>query len=119
MRLPAGMTVLFWGIMLWGSLSVAFARSIAEYRVSQPHFNVQPLRIAAPKSPGASGAVSPRRKPQESPQSPRASASSTDGDRDDPLLPPARRDHGGHMTPEDRRLLRQHIEDAVRELYSH
>jgi hypothetical protein len=23
----------------------------------------------------------------------------------------------GHMTPEERRLLRQHIEDAVRELY--
>lgn len=25
----------------------------------------------------------------------------------------------GHMSPEDRRLLRQHIEDAVRELYTH
>jgi hypothetical protein len=23
----------------------------------------------------------------------------------------------GHMTPDERRLLRQHIEDAVRELY--
>lgn len=25
----------------------------------------------------------------------------------------------GHMSPEDRRLLRQHIEDAVKELYNH
>jgi hypothetical protein len=36
-----------------------------------------------------------------------------------PAVPPdldeRRRD--GHMTPEERRLLRQHIEDAVRELY--
>lgn len=36
-----------------------------------------------------------------------------------PAVPPdldqQRRD--GHMTPEERRLLRQHIEDAVRELY--
>ncbi len=27
------------------------------------------------------------------------------------------RQRSGHMTPEERRLLRQHIEDAVRELY--
>jgi len=27
------------------------------------------------------------------------------------------RRQNGHMTPEERRLLRQHIEDAVRELY--
>jgi hypothetical protein len=32
-----------------------------------------------------------------------------------PDLEERRRD--GHMTPEERRLLRQHIEDAVRELY--
>jgi hypothetical protein len=32
-----------------------------------------------------------------------------------PDLDQHRRD--GHMTPEERRLLRQHIEDAVRELY--
>jgi len=32
-----------------------------------------------------------------------------------PDLDQRRRD--GHMTPEERRLLRQHIEDAVRELY--
>jgi hypothetical protein len=32
-----------------------------------------------------------------------------------PDLDRQRRD--GHMTPEERRLLRQHIEDAVRELY--
>jgi hypothetical protein len=32
-----------------------------------------------------------------------------------PDLDQQRRD--GHMTPEERRLLRQHIEDAVRELY--
>jgi len=32
-----------------------------------------------------------------------------------PDLDQRRRD--GHMTPDERRLLRQHIEDAVRELY--
>lgn len=32
-----------------------------------------------------------------------------------PDLDQHRRD--GHMTPEERHLLRQHIEDAVRELY--
>lgn len=32
-----------------------------------------------------------------------------------PTLEQRRRD--GHMTPEERHLLRQHIEDAVRELY--
>lgn len=32
-----------------------------------------------------------------------------------PEMDERRRD--GHMTPEERRLLRQHIEDAVRELY--
>ncbi len=30
---------------------------------------------------------------------------------------PDRQHRDGHMTPEERRLLRQHIEDAVRELY--
>lgn len=34
-------------------------------------------------------------------------------------VPPGSEEHqrDGHMTPEERRLLRQHIEDAVRELY--
>lgn len=36
-----------------------------------------------------------------------------------PVVPPDldQRRRDGHMTPEERRLLRQHIEDAVRELY--
>jgi hypothetical protein len=36
-----------------------------------------------------------------------------------PAVPPDldQRRRDGHMTPEERRLLRQHIEDAVRELY--
>jgi hypothetical protein len=36
----------------------------------------------------------------------------------DPVPPEiSERRHDGHMSPEERRLLRQHIEDAVRELY--
>ena len=36
----------------------------------------------------------------------------------DPVPPEiSERRHDGHMNPEERRLLRQHIEDAVRELY--
>lgn len=36
-----------------------------------------------------------------------------------PAVPPDldQRRRDGHMTPDERRLLRQHIEDAVRELY--
>ncbi|HEX7911331.1 MAG TPA: hypothetical protein VF534_25015 [Paraburkholderia sp.] len=47
----------------------------------------------------------------------------TDGPASDVMLrtavPPDldQRRRDGHMTPDERRLLRQHIEDAVRELY--
>lgn len=92
--------------MLWGHLSVTYARPVT-------HFSAQ-----------ASGAphvraASPRGGKQAAPV--RTPASAVDqGDRrndDLPNPPPGRRN--GHMSPEDRRLLRQHIQDAVRELYSH
>lgn len=43
----------------------------------------------------------------------------SDPDLRPPAVPPDldQRRRDGHMTPEERRLLRQHIEDAVRELY--
>jgi len=121
MRLAAGVTVLFWGVMLWGSLSVAVAHPLAEYRgpmrLGKSQVYVQSLRIASPQPSKGAGAANSRAKSQDVPQSSRASASAAER-RDDPPSPPVRRG-SGHMSPEDRRLLRQHIEDAVREIYSH
>jgi hypothetical protein len=53
---------------------------------------------------------SPRKPPEETPASDPIVRTAVPPDLDQ-----RRRD--GHMTPEERRLLRQHIEDAVRELY--
>jgi hypothetical protein len=67
--------------------------------------------------------------PSHSPSHPRNRASrsqhnpKTDEPASEPIMrtavPPDldQRRRDGHMTPEERRLLRQHIEDAVRELY--
>lgn len=64
--------------------------------------------------------VSPRREPapRSAPAAPSASVPSA------PIMRTASspaefgdRQRDGHMTPDERRLLRQHIEDAVRELY--
>jgi hypothetical protein len=67
-----------------------------------------PSRPASHPRPRASH--SPRKQPQEAPASDPIVRTAVPPDLDQ-----RRRD--GHMTPEERRLLRQHIEDAVRELY--
>ncbi|VVD62094.1 hypothetical protein PPN31114_00152 [Pandoraea pneumonica] len=104
MRWAAELTLLFGGIMLWGHLSVTYARPV-------PHFSAQ--THAAPKVERAT--TPPRNAPKNSP----ANDPNAERRADDLPSPPAGRRPNGHMTPEDRRLLREHIKDAVRELYSH
>ncbi|WP_246278973.1 hypothetical protein [Paraburkholderia ultramafica] len=78
------------------------------------------LAHAQPSADRAASARAPR------PGKPRANhrnTPSTDRPASDVMLrtavPPDldQRRRDGHMTPDERRLLRQHIEDAVRELY--
>jgi hypothetical protein len=61
------------------------------------------------------GSKSPGRRFRSDPPDTTASDLSMRTSAVPPDLDQRRRD--GHMTPEERRLLRQHIEDAVRELY--
>lgn len=107
MRWAAELTLLFGGIMLWGHLGVTYARPV-------PHFSAQ--------SHGSSAA----RRVQHAAPAPRnsgkaAAASDAAAERrgDELPNPPPSRRPNGHMSADDRRLLRQHIQDAVRELYSH
>ncbi|MDR3395992.1 MAG: hypothetical protein P4M06_00360 [Pandoraea sp.] len=104
MRWAAELTLLFGGIMLWGHLGVTYARPV-------PHFSTQShgVQRAAP-------APSPRNPSKNAP--PQGDAGAERRNDDLPNTPQGRRPNG-HMSPEDRRLLRQHIQDAVRELYSH
>ncbi len=53
------------------------------------------------------------------PRNPNTDSSASDTMMRTTAVPPDldQRRRDGHMTPEERRLLRQHIEDAVRELY--
>ncbi|WP_242558266.1 MULTISPECIES: hypothetical protein [Pandoraea] len=108
MRWAAELTLLFGGIMLWGHLGVTYARPVA-------HFSTQTYGASGSRVQHAAPAPSPRNPSKKAPQpDPQA-----DRRNDDlPNTPPGRRPNG-HMSPEDRRLLRQHIQDAVRELYSH
>jgi negative regulator of sigma E activity len=73
---------------------------------------------AHPQRRGASESQSPPRRylPRMQRQHP-ASATSAPMMRTDTLLDFDRSQRDGHMTPEERHLLRQHIEEAVRELY--
>ncbi|MGH8778628.1 hypothetical protein [Paraburkholderia sp.] len=66
----------------------------------------------------ASPHVHPHFKLNRQSRNPDRSASASDSMMR-PVVPPDldQRRRDGHMTPEERRLLRQHIEDAVRELY--
>ncbi|MFC0694558.1 hypothetical protein [Paraburkholderia humisilvae] len=70
-------------------------RAVPPHPSSHPH-------IRAPRTP--------RKPPVDTPASDAIVRTAVPPDLDQ-----RRRD--GHMTPEERRLLRQHIEDAVRELY--
>jgi hypothetical protein len=71
-----------------------------------------PDRMATPRSPSHAGNKASRqpRSNTEQPASDILMRTAVPPDLDQ-----RRRD--GHMTPDERRLLRQHIEDAVRELY--
>ncbi|VVE61205.1 hypothetical protein PCA31118_00497 [Pandoraea captiosa] len=109
MRWAAEFTLLFGGIMLWGHLGVTYARPVA-------HFSTQSQDASAPRMQNAAPAAPSPRNPTKkaSPNDPQADRRSDEL----PNPPPGRRPNG-HMSADDRRLLRQHIQDAVRELYSH
>jgi hypothetical protein len=70
-------------------------------------------RPANPKPPAHNGSKSPRQPRGANPDQPASDILMRTAVPPD--LDQRRRD--GHMTPDERRLLRQHIEDAVRELY--
>ncbi len=95
--------------MLWGHLSVTYARPA-------PHFSAQSQGMSAPKLQRNAPAPSPRN-PSKSGQG-ASDAGAAERRGDESPSSPARRPNG-HMSAEDRRLLRQHIQDAVRELYTH
>ncbi|AOK30953.1 hypothetical protein WS67_04810 [Burkholderia singularis] len=84
------------GLACAGLFAPAFAGA-------QPHDRAP----ASHKSPRGKGAPPPAVAPEHAEQANRSAVP--------PDLEQRRRD--GHMTPEERHLLRQHIEDAVRELY--
>ncbi|GAB3629870.1 hypothetical protein PTE30175_05323 [Pandoraea terrae] len=106
------MTMVFAGIMLGGHPGVTHAHPIG-HDVSQVGgaYYAPGLRAAPPREPG----------PPPNPGRGAKGQSEASADRRDapPPGPPPGRRANGHMSPEDRRLLRQHIEDAVRELYRH
>jgi hypothetical protein len=90
-----GVFGLIFGYVITGSSS-AYAQHAAEraHNVRYLHRNAPPRAVVRSASPALDPSL-------------RASVPSD--------LDQRRRD--GHMTPEERHLLRQHIEDAVRELY--
>lgn len=92
--------------MLWGHLGVTYARPV-------PHFSAQ--------SHGSSPARVQHSAPAQRNGGKAAPASDAAAERrgDELPNPPPGRRPNGHMSADDRRLLRQHIQDAVRELYSH
>ncbi|CAG4892145.1 hypothetical protein [Paraburkholderia saeva] len=95
-------------------IALAVAGTLTGTLASMPtHAQPAPDRMANPRSSGHGGA-----KPPHSPHAAIADPPASDimmRTAVPPDLDQRRRD--GHMTPEERRLLRQHIEDAVRELY--
>ncbi|QHE92826.1 hypothetical protein PI93_013910 [Pandoraea fibrosis] len=109
MRWAAELTLLFGGIMLWGHLGVTYARPV-------PHFSTQSHGVSQSGQQRAVPAPSPRNPSKNAPSQADGAADRRNDDL--PNTPPGRRPNG-HMSAEDRRLLRQHIQDAVRELYSH
>ncbi len=95
-------------LALAGGVVVAFESAPARAQPSADRYeNSQPMG----RAPG--GKFSMRRVRGEAP--PRPASDLNQRAAVPPDLDQRRRD--GHMTPDERRLLRQHIEDAVRELY--
>jgi hypothetical protein len=95
-------------------IALAVAGTLTGTLASMPtHAQPAPDRMANPRSSGHNGT-----KPPHSPHGAIADPPASDimmRTAVPPDLDQRRRD--GHMTPDERRLLRQHIEDAVRELY--
>jgi hypothetical protein len=106
------MTVRAWPRVRAHCVALAVAGTVAG-TLCATHAQAQPVRRGEPEG-------HPHRRYVPSSQMPRAGLASSAAV---PILrtgvPPDIEDHqrDGHMTPEERRLLRQHIEDAVRELY--
>ncbi|WP_374622097.1 hypothetical protein [Pandoraea sp.] len=109
MRWAAELTLLFGGIMLWGHLGVAYARPVSHFGAHAHRASVHRVQHVAPM---------PRKSPKPAPAPPPSDAGAERNNDELPRTPPDRRPNG-HMSAEDRRLLRQHIQDAVRELYTH
>lgn len=86
-----------------GTLAATLGPSLA---YAQPSAD----RAASERAPRVSGSKAGHRGSSERPASDVMLRTAVPPDLDQ-----RRRD--GHMTPDERRLLRQHIEDAVRELY--
>ncbi|WP_353189459.1 hypothetical protein [Pandoraea pnomenusa] len=103
MRWAAELTLLFGGIMLWGHLGVTYARPVAHFSTQSHGANISKVQRAAPAPSKNAPASSP----------------TAEHRGDDPSNAAPQRRPNGHMSADDRRLLRQHIQDAVRELYSH
>jgi hypothetical protein len=72
-------------------------------------------RAASERVPRSANSRANRYNPSHNPNSERPASDAMMRTAVPPDLDQRRRD--GHMTPDERRLLRQHIEDAVRELY--
>ncbi|MCX4165207.1 MULTISPECIES: hypothetical protein [Paraburkholderia] len=79
----------------------------------------QPARAQPPADNPANPHKPPRFSGFKPPRQPRNPEHAAPEEPMRPAVPPDldQRRRDGHMTPEERRLLRQHIEDAVRELY--
>lgn len=95
--------------------AVAIAGAVASLTITAEAQAQGPLRERAAAHPAHRRYLPPQRAPLANPAPPGASASivhtaSAPGDFSD-------HQRDGHMTADERRLLRQHIEDAVRELY--
>lgn len=95
-------------------IALAVAGTLTGTLASMPtHAQPAPDRVANSRSSGHNGNKAsrpPRGAHADSPASDIMMRTAVPPDLDQ-----RRRD--GHMTPDERRLLRQHIEDAVRELY--
>ncbi|MGA3250548.1 MAG: hypothetical protein ABSD12_20770 [Paraburkholderia sp.] len=89
-----------------GSLTGTFGPTLAHAQSSEERAS----NAHAPRSRGSKLSRQPHTPPDDHPASDVMMRTAVPPDLDQ-----RRRD--GHMTPEERRLLRQHIEDAVRELY--
>jgi hypothetical protein len=97
-------------------IGLAAASAVAAILSPVPSY-AQPFapRLDIPRPPLRGGNMRPTFRVRTATPTDRNAPEPASRDVVPPDLDQRRRD--GHMTPEERRLLRQHIEDAVRELY--